>query len=209
MDMNDVKFNPNDVILWFNAIRKLPDDKRTRGLDAFWSGQINSKVWLCQTLNQYYNTPSTIHIFGGWIGVLASILFQSHKTKVKKIFNVDIDPWCKEIAETINEPNKKIGRFVSSTNDMSLYEYTHKPDIIINTSTEHVTQDIYDAWYKNIPQGSLVVIQGNDFFDCDEHVRCTKNLDEFKQINHVKNELFAGEKFFDIYNRYMCIFRKD
>lgn len=207
--MTDIKFNPQDVISWFNAIRNLPDDRRSRGLEAFWSGQINSKIWLCETINQYYTSPSTIHIFGGWVGVLASILFQSNGNKIKKIYNIDIDPWCKNVSETINEKNKKIGKFISVTSDMASYEYSSKPEIVINTSTEHVTQSTYDQWYKNVPKGTLVILQGNDFFDCDGHVRCTKNLNEFKEINYVQDELFAGERFFDIYHRYMCVFVKN
>lgn len=207
--MDKIKFNPNDIILWFNAIRNLPDDKVSRGLDAFWSGQINSKVWLVETLNQHIFQPSTIHIFGGWIGVLASILFQSSTFHIKKIYNIDIDPWCKNIADTINEPYKNTERFISITHDMSLYDYTHDCDLIINTSTEHIAQCTYDHWYEKIPKGKIVLLQGNDYFSCNEHIRCSSSLDEFKKMNHVTNELFAEAKFFDIYHRYMCIFIKN
>jgi hypothetical protein len=207
--MSAIQFNPSDVILWFNAIRNLPDDKRSRGLDAFWSGQINSKVWLVETLNQHNQLPSNIHIFGGWVGVLSSILFQSSKFYINKLYSIDIDPWCKSVADTINAPNRTLERFKAVTSDMATYDYQDIVDIVINTSTEHVTQVTYDLWYEKIPKGTLVLLQGNDFFDCDEHIRCSKSLDEFITMNHVIEPIFADERFFDIYHRYMCLFRKN
>ena len=208
--MHNIKLNPSDIIFWFNAIRNLPTDERTRGLDAFWSGQLDSKVWLAEMLNQYYKhqLPADIYIFGGWVGVLASILFQSSEFYVNKIYNIDIDPWCESVAKTVNEHNHRINRFQALTLDMAKYEYRTKPDIVINTSTEHISQETYDTWYNNIPTGTTVVIQGNDFFSCNEHIRCSNNLKEFAVMNHALNPIYVGELPTDIYNRYMCIFKK-
>ena len=60
---------------WMCAIRESQNPMRT--LDAFWGGQIKSKEWLISEL-EHLNLPSdTIEIHGGWVGVLASMLFQS------------------------------------------------------------------------------------------------------------------------------------
>ena len=206
--MSNIKLNTNDVILYFNAIRNLPDNERSRGLDAFWDGQINSKVWLVETLNKHHKTPSNVYIFGGWIGVLANILFQANTFHINKIYNIDIDPWCKSIAESINPINDRINRFVTDTVDMAYYKYPIKPDIVINTSTEHVSQETYNTWFNNIPKGTLVVLQGNDYFECDEHIRCSKNLDDFIEMNHVYAPVFKGELKTSMYTRFMCIFVK-
>ena len=50
--MYTININTEDLIFWFNAIRELPDQERTRALDAMWSGQIQSKAWLANTLEQ-------------------------------------------------------------------------------------------------------------------------------------------------------------
>jgi hypothetical protein len=208
--MSYALLDSHELPLWFNMIRDLPDSERTRALDAFWDGQLNSKTWLSNTLNRYYgnNVPSNIHIFGGWLGVQASVLFQNSNFTINRIYNIDIDPWCKPNSEKLNKYNALKGRYVAETNDMSTYQYTDNTDIIINTSTEHVNQEIYDRWYDNIPKHSTVVVQGNDFFSCDEHVRCSIDLDDFMEMNHVTAPIFADKFKTSMYNRFMCIFKK-
>lgn len=204
-----IKLDPKEITYWFNALRDLPDHERTRALDAFWSGQIDSKVWLTEELNKIHSTPSDVYIFGGWIGVLASIMLQSSSFQINKLRSIDLDSWCEPIADMMCKPHEmNEWKFKARTADMSLYAYESIPDVVINTSTEHVIQSVYDDWYDNIPSGTLVVAQGNDFFSCPEHVRCSKGLDEFKQQNHATNELFSGELPHDLYTRYMAIWRK-
>ena len=66
---------------WMQAIRQSEDPKRT--LDAFWSGQLKSKEWLIDKLSlalqqhTVSSRPVRIDIHGGWVGVLASMIFQS------------------------------------------------------------------------------------------------------------------------------------
>ena len=208
--MTNIKLDSDHVIKWFNMIRDLPEPERTRGLDAFWDGQVHSKIWLSQVLNEHYNSPlpSNIYIFGGWLGVLANILFQNSKFYVDTIYNIDLDPWCKPNSEKLNESYCIMQRYQAETVDMSEYQYNDSADIVINTSTEHVTQEIYDIWYTNIPTGSLVVVQGNDFFACDEHVRCSKDLNEFITMNRVTDPIFTGELQTTMYKRFMCVFTK-
>jgi hypothetical protein len=191
-------------------IRDLPEYERSRGLDAFWDGQVHSKIWLSEILNEYYdsNIPSNIYIFGGWLGVLANILFQNSKFYVDTIYNIDLDPWCKPNSEKLNQTYVNMQRYHAETADMREYQYNDTADIVINTSTEHVTQEIYDQWYDKIPYGSLVIVQGNDFFSCDEHVRCSINLDDFIIMNRVTDPIFAGQLKTSMYNRFMCVFRK-
>jgi hypothetical protein len=209
--MNNIKLDSDHIILWFNMIRDLPEPERSRGLDAFWDGQIHSKIWLSEMLNKHYDNkiPSNIYIFGGWLGVLANILFQNSKFYIDTIYNIDLDLWCEPNSIKLNETYHNMQRYQAETADMKEYRYNDTADIVINTSTEHVSQEIYDVWYDNIPSGSLVVVQGNDFFSCDEHVRCSKDLDEFMTMNHVHEPIFSGQLKTSMYNRFMCIFKKD
>jgi hypothetical protein len=208
--MNNIKLDSDQLIKWFNMIRELPEAERTRGMDAFWDGQIHSKIWLSQVLNEHYDNtvPGNIYIFGGWLGVLANILFQNSKFYVDTIYNIDLDPWCKPNSEKLNQAYVNMQRYHAETADMREYQYNDIADIVINTSTEHVTQETYDQWYDNIPYGSLVIVQGNDFFSCDEHVRCSNSLDEFIKMNRVTDPIFAGQLPTNMYNRFMCVFRK-
>ena len=204
-----------DIIHWFNAIRNLPDDQRYRALEGMWDTQLYSKLWLTGELNkciQSSSVPKNIYIFGGWVGILSSIMFQHCTFNINKIYSIDIDPWCESVANMICTPYEiNQGKFKAITADMQSYQYNDMflPHIVVNTSTEHVTQEVYDNWLMKIPSGTLIVIQGNNFFSCSEHIRCTSSLEEFLRINHVKQQVFAGELPNAIYVRYMAIWRKD
>jgi len=214
VNKQEFKISNLELAHWMNAIRNLDShDDRTRALDALWMGQLSSKGWLVNSLIDYVasDIPVNIYIFGGWIGILGSMLLQTDKLTIGKIRSIDIDPWCESIADTVNKRFEiDDWRFKAITADMSLYQYQSdiKPDIVINTSTEHVSQEVYDQWYDNIPNGTLVVIQGNNFFSCSEHVRCSKNLHEFKIQNRSSGEFWSGELETDVYTRYMSIWRK-
>jgi hypothetical protein len=214
--MNNQEFKISNLELahWMNAIRELSShEDRTRALDALWSGQLVSKGWLVNTLSDFIDSdsPMNIYIFGGWIGILGSMLLQSEKITISKIRSIDIDPWCKNIANTVNKKFEMDNyRFRAVTADMNSYQYQSdiKPNIVVNTSTEHVTQEVYDNWYNAIPAGTLIVIQGNDYFECDEHIRCSRNLEEFLQQNSVVDAYYSGTLDTDMYTRFMAVWRK-
>ena len=214
--MNNQEFKISNLELahWMNAIRELTShEDRTRALDALWLGQLASKGWLVNNLSNFIDPkiPINIYIFGGWIGILGSMLLQSEKIIISKIRSIDIDPWCEHIADTVNKKFEMDNwRFKAVTADMNSYQYQTdiEPDIVINTSTEHVTQEVYNNWYNAIPTGTLIVTQGNDYFECNEHIRCSVNLEEFRQQNLVKDAYYSGTLETGMYTRFMAIWRK-
>jgi hypothetical protein len=187
-----------------NAIRISNNPMRT--LDAFWSGQVKSKEWLVDTLEYVIRPninpePLTIEIHGGWVGTLASMLFQS-KLNIKSIRSVDIDPHVQHIAVEMNRIEYNQGRFDSITADMCELK-NYPADIVINTSSEHITQEQYDKWLDNTPMSAMIITQGNNY-DIPEHVRISKDIDEFEQQCHLTRK-FSGTKRLPIYDRYMII----
>lgn len=186
---------------WMCAIRESKDPIRT--LDAFWRGQMTSKEWLIDCLDEHVHMGSSVDIHGGWVGVLASMLFQSN-IPVTKIRSIDIDPMCEETARTMNKIEEINGRFTAVTANMCDIEST--ADIIINTSCEHITQYEYDKWLKALPKTSLLVLQGNNF-DIPEHVRISKDLEEFEKQCGV-NVVWSGEIKLPLYKRFMVIGKK-
>ena len=184
---------------WMQAIRQSPDPMRT--MDAFWSGQLKSKEWLITNLRNHINKFVTIDIHGGWVGVLASMLFQTDMP-IKNIRSVDIDPSCEFIATNMNKIEEMAGRFRAVTADMC--EIRSDADVIINTSCEHITQDQYDLWLSGMPYNSLLVLQSNNY-DITEHIRIAQDLEEFKLQSGLENILFAGELKLPLYTRFMII----
>lgn len=187
---------------WIQAIRQSPDPMRT--MDAFWSGQLKSKEWLINNIKPYIKKPCTIDIHGGWVGVLASMLFQSG-LPCKHIRSVDIDPTCEPIAYLMNKGEEIQGRFHAVTADMC--EIKSDSDIIINTSCEHITQDQYNLWMSRLPNNSLIVLQSNNY-EIDEHVRVANSLENFKQQSDIK-VLFEGVLQLPLYERYLLIGHKN
>jgi hypothetical protein len=184
------------------AIRQSPDPMRT--MDAFWSGQLKSKEWLIDNLKPYIDKGVTIDIHGGWVGVLASMLFQTNIV-CKKIRSVDVDPTCQGIAVIMNKGEEMSGRFEAITANMC--EITSAADVIINTSCEHISQDQYDLWLKGVPTSSLIVLQSNNY-NIPEHIRISNDLEEFKSQSNLKI-LWSGELELPLYKRFMIIGYKD
>jgi hypothetical protein len=185
---------------WMQAIRQSSDPMRT--MDAFWSGQLKSKEWLITNLRKNVNKFVSIDIHGGWVGVLASMLFQSD-IYVKNIRSIDIDPTCEPIATMMNKKEEIAGKFRAVTADMCAIR--SDADVVINTSCEHITQDQYDLWLSGMPYNTLLVLQSNNY-NIPEHVRIANDLDEFKTQSNI-DVVWAGELELPLYKRFMIIGR--
>ena len=195
-----MEINTEHLHHWINAIRISNNPMRT--MDAFYSGQIKSKEWLVEQLSYYTPAHPSIEIHGGWVGVLASMLFQTEKLKVQSIVSVDIDPHVQHIAEEMNRIECNKGLFRAETGDMTnRYPVT---SIVINTSCEHITQEQYEKWLGNMFDDQLLVLQSNNY-DIPEHIRISKDLEEFKQQSHLSKIHYAGELQLPLYKRFMII----
>jgi hypothetical protein len=186
---------------WIQAIRQSPDPMRT--MDAFWSGQLKSKEWLITNLRNHVKKFVTVDIHGGWVGVLASMLFQSD-VPIINIRSIDIDPTCEPIAVNMNKLEEMVGKFCAVTADMCAIR--SDADVIINTSCEHITQDQYDIWVNRMPHNSLLVLQSNNYH-IDEHVRTAESLDEFAKQSGI-DVMWQGRLELPLYTRWMLIGKK-
>jgi len=194
-----MQINTEHLHHWMQAIRQSPDPMRT--MDAFWSGQLKSKEWLITNLRTHVKQFVSIDIHGGWVGLLASMIFQSD-IPVTNIRSIDIDPTCESIAVNMNKIEEMVGKFRAVTADMCAIR--SDADVIINTSCEHITQDQYDLWLSGHPHNSLLVLQGNNY-NIPEHVRTAKDLEEFKIQCGLNKVLWCGELELPLYKRFMII----
>jgi len=194
-----MQINTEHLHHWMQAIRQSPDPMRT--MDAFWSGQLTSKEWLITNLRTHVKKFVTVDIHGGWVGVLASMLFQSD-VPILNIRSIDIDPICKPIAINMNKIEEMVGKFHAVTADMC--EIRSDADVVINTSCEHITQDQYDLWLSGMPYSSLLILQSNNY-DIPEHVRTANTLEQFKEQCHLEEIYWAGELELPLYTRFMII----
>jgi hypothetical protein len=173
--------------------------------DAFSSGQVGSKLWLCEELEKLNWTSNLTYIYGGWYGITAFLLLSRNNFKVDKIRSLDMDPSCEPIADMINENWVwQEWKFKAFTQDCNNFQGQYA-DLIINTSTEH-----FDSieWFANIPSGTRVILQGNNM-PHDDHVIHSNSLDDFVSHYPLSSIAYKGEKSFVYPNwsftRYMVI----
>jgi hypothetical protein len=160
--------------------------------DAFSSGQIGSKIWLCEELERLNWSSELTYIYGGWHGLTGFLLLSRGKFQVGKIRSLDIDPNCQPVADLINENWVwQDWKFKAFTQDCNNYEGQYG-DLIINTSTEHFTSM---EWFDRIKPGTRVVLQGNNMPHDDHHVNIN-SIEEFKKTYPLTEYAFEGSKQF-------------
>ena len=180
---------------WMEYIRNNPDNAY-RFSENFWSSQIESKKWLLEYIPE---DAHTICIFGGWYGILAQ--FIAEKFPDSYIVTTDLDPSTEDVFYQINTSENIYHRIWDMRDGIP---YSLYPDLVINTSSEHVTQEVYDAWWNSIPTGTKYIVQGNNL-ENPEHVRTTDTLDEFLKINKIKDPQYAGMLKCGHFYRFMAV----
>lgn len=194
-----IKVSSNRIISWMNAIRNSSGKQQDRLLESFWESQLSSKGWLVNVLKTLdLKNKGDVYIFGGWYGILASLI--KDEFTYQNVYSIDIDESCKEIGSTLDNRIKFVtgdmGDFIFTSNNIGL---------VINTSTEHITQYTFDKWISNIPNNVPIVLQGNDFFGCAEHVRCVSSLEQFVMKNKLETILYKGTLDCKQFTRFMVI----
>ena len=183
-----MQFSVETVSSWFNYIRENPEDKRF--LECFWDTQLSSKQRVVDLHPDFFHNGPCF-VFGGWYGILSHMLLDNTKM-IGDVYSIDLDPECERVGNIYfrNEQIKYL------TADMKDFVYPVKPEVVINTSTEHVDQETFDTWYDNIPVNTYIIMQGNDLV-IPEHVRPFDNLEDFVKrnrcpANHVEQMELPG-----------------
>jgi hypothetical protein len=160
--------------------------------DAFSSGQIGSKLWLCEELEKLKWRSNLTHVYAGWYGITSFLLLSRGKFKVNKIESYDFDPTCQPVADMINENWVwQNWRFKAYTQDCNTLN-SSRADLIINTSTEHFDSLL---WWNYIPDGTRVVLQGNNM-PHEDHCIHSETLEDFCNNYPVSEVVYAGQKEF-------------
>jgi hypothetical protein len=201
------------------AIMRFP---KAPWMDALSHGQLQSKAWAVDEMIKAKKNLGMVYVVGGWLGMLGPLMFSEPKLKLEKIRSFDIDPKCQPIADQINIEHVIFNwTYKAITKDMFQIDYeehvydiplpgqkaaqmVERPDTIINTSCDHIAD--FEKWWEMIPKGKIVVIQNNDFKDGGEdHVNVVDSLEHMLSQAPVSRILFAGEREFAKYKRFMMI----
>ena len=219
------KFAHNNV---FNAFHKYyREEHNSQHLqDAFSRGQVQSKIWLVTELSKIQKHYTNILVLAGWYGQLINyfkdITFDNARIIDKdreaclisdSIFNISLmeNYKVKAVASDINELilhskgyKFQIEHFKNP--DRQIYEEMFLPDLIINTSSEHMDETWFEKIrYKRFETQPIVAIQSNNLFDIEEHVNCVHSIDHMKKKYPMKEILYEGELQLTGYKRVMLI----
>jgi hypothetical protein len=184
--------------------------------DAWSDGQVDSKLWLVDELmrlwQQHQEKPAHIWILGGWYAMSAFLLFTKYPSQVACVRSFDIDPEATRVADLVNKNWEiKDWKFKAITQDANLLDYNSeeygaKPDLVINTSTEHFASG---KWWQHIPNGTWVALQGTDMIHDEEDVDRISSCQELLEKFPLSQVLYQGKKNFRYpewnFNRYMQI----
>jgi len=121
---------------WMRAIRESEDPMRT--MDAFWRGQLKSKEWLIDCLDEHVDFASSLDIHGGWVGVLASMLFQSN-IPITTIRSIDIDPSCSDADIVVNTSFEHISQ---DQYNLWLARLPHNSIIVLQSNNYNIPEHI-------------------------------------------------------------------
>lgn len=173
-----------------NAIRNTDGTRQYRMLENFWGSQIRSKAWLINNIKVLFpQLEKNVYIFGGWYGILAQF-FNEFIPTVNNIYSIDSDTDCIRYGWELS-PNP--GKIVFISRKMEDFDNYQDVGIVINTSTEHLEQKTFDDWLRKVPTNVPIVLQGNNLFNCDDHIRCTESLTEFNKLNPLDRVIYTDE----------------
>lgn len=154
----------------------------------------------------------TVHVLAGWYGLLGAMLLNEPRLRIAHLTVIDADGSCEPVALSLNATPASEGRFSFRCHDILALDYAAlpqglgRPDLIINTSCEHL--DRFEAWFAGVPDGMLVLLQSNNYTAIPEHVNCVDSLAAFQEQAPLSDLLYAGELRLDKYTRFMLIGRK-
>jgi len=193
--------------------------------DAFSRSQIKSKIWLIEQLAHLQTHYKQVVVLAGWFGQIKSIFDQ--QLTYGKMRVVELDRSACEISDHVfnasNLENHKVKSVCADINALTLHKngyewsvenfrdgtaYNEKflPDLIINTSAEHMTEEwFHQLRFKQLASDPIVAIQSNNLFDLEEHVNCVHSVDHMMKKFPMREVLFAGELQLKGYKRVMLI----
>ena len=195
--------------------------------DAFSRSQIKSKIWLTEELIKIKTNYDSVIVMAGWYGQIKSIY--DKRLTYAKMRIVELDKSACETSDYIfnlsNLENYKVKSVNADINNLTLHKngyewnvenfkentkFTEKftPNLIINTSAEHMTEEWYNQIrFREMESNPVVAIQSNNMFDGEGHVNCVHSIDHMKKKFPMKDILFEGELQLKGYKRVMLIGR--
>lgn len=177
-------------ILYDDEIKSLVSLDEVR--DAFHTNQTQSKNQAITAYDSIHNDGNKVLYIGSWLGVLTRYLLENYNTFITEI---DIDLRCNTISKRLNQ---ELPRYLGHiTADVNVFDRMHEYDVIVNLSTEHMTDD----WFKKVQSGTQLVMQNNNL-QIDDHINNCTDLEDMKKKYSLSNISYESTLQLNVYNRF-------
>lgn len=197
-------------------------------------GQVKSKLWMAEELGKIVDgSLGTVAFYGGWYNFLAHILYD--KFEIDNVLSLDLDERVIDPSKRLYPEEVSAETFLPITTDVNKIKWQGKNmhtfsaelekkhtdagntmpqdikdksyvdrgkvNVVINTSCEHMD----NTWFDNLPTGTFVVLQTNDYFSNPQHSNCCTDLESVKKKYPLNDIMYEGELDTHLYNRFMLI----
>lgn len=174
--------------------------------DAFAHGPVESKIWLCRTLDQLGSLYfEQIFVLGSWSGTMPFLLYVTQAASFGRIHLVDTNVEYQEQARVICNALECEGLLNILVQDANTLDYPEGNILVVNTSTDNISGT---EWFKRIPAGAWVALQGRT----GGHRDCVQPYYSdigFNLAHPLRETKYLGEKKFSYpdheYTRFMKI----
>ena len=127
---------------------------------SFTPDLVFSKLWLMRELARIQPQVDTMYVLGSWYGNLALLLTRYPQVQVDKIINVETDPaFLKGSQHILDQAGANNVEYMQKDANELDYRQLGKDGVVVNTS---LTDMPGTAWFENIPEGTMVVLQARD-----------------------------------------------
>ena len=170
---------------------------------SFTRDLIASKVWLLTELARIAPQVGTIYVLGSWYGNLGVLLALDPVIRYKQLINVETDKKFLQASRRIHN-HLGIGNTKYMLADSNTLDYRQLgPDgVVINTS---LTDMPGQAWFNNIPAGTLVAMQSRDHDPGNEAHSTQDIIDRFPLSEIIYDSRLKLQDPETEYTRYMVI----
>ena len=213
-----LQFTPDLANDWKNAMfaGMLSSSELTTGshqyllqrvLDSMNASQLESKLWLVQTLVELKIKPKRVALLAGWFAqYIVPLMFDTFKT-CEWIENFEIDHDVAPLSYKFNKRYKDKKMYKMNMRNIMIKPIRIRGnpnvsvppedifDVVINCACEHM----YPMWKfrelnMSIQKNPLLVLQSSNATQHEDHINCVESEEELIEQARISNVMYSGSK---------------
>jgi|TARA_Y100000817_G_scaffold261369_1_gene215790 hypothetical protein len=178
-----------------------------RVLDSMNASQLESKLWLVQTLEKFDVQPKRVALLAGWFAQYIVPLMFDTFPECEWIENFEIDHDVVPISYKFNKRYKDNNKYKLNMRNVMIKPLRFKQnpntatpkedlfDVVINCACEHM----YPMWKWRelnapIQKNPLLVLQSSNDDIHEDHINCVQSEEELIDQARIKHVIYSGAR---------------